>query len=97
METYLGQFLFIRNNGDHTLAVSRLSGTFFIGCGENDFLKFPNRHFRDTLVSLGIEHEYSEAPGTHEPAFFIPFITRGLERALPALPEAPNPFLIEKD
>ncbi len=69
----------------------------FFGCGENDVLKFPNRHFRDTLVSLGIEHEYSEAPGTHEPAFFIPFITRGLERALPALPEAPNPFLIDKD
>jgi enterochelin esterase-like enzyme len=78
-------------------ASSRPRPDIFFGCGENDFLKYPNRHLRDTLVSLGIEHEYSESPGTHEPAFFVPFITRGLEHALPALPEAPNPFFTDKD
>lgn len=67
----------------------------FFGVGTNDMLMYPNRHFRDTLASLGIDFTYKEGPGMHEPPFFIPFISDGLSHAVPdAAPPPPNPFAI---
>lgn len=67
----------------------------FFGVGTNDMLMTPNRHFRDTLTSLGIEHTYAEIPGTHDPAVFIPLISQGLARVIKdTAPEPPNPFTV---
>jgi S-formylglutathione hydrolase FrmB len=37
-----------------------------LDCGTEDFLIDANRTFRDHLQTLGIEHEYEEAPGAHD-------------------------------
>lgn len=42
----------------------------FMACGTEDFALEPNRHFHNVLCGLGVEHEYIEAPGVHNWAFW---------------------------
>lgn len=56
-----------------------------IDCGTEDFLIENNRLFHQKLISLGIDHEYLERPGTHEWAYWdsgilgsLPFMKKQL-------------------
>ena len=70
----------------------------YIACGRNDMLKFPNRKFCAGLDGFGIPYTYEEGPGSHEWAFWKPYLRRGLDHAIGA-PAAPpqNPFWVEDD
>lgn len=68
----------------------------FFACGYNDLLAEPNRELHNRLSELGVEHTYSECPGTHEPAVFEAKMIEGLDRlSLEKIPEPPNPFWVD--
>jgi len=67
----------------------------FWGCGTNDLLSEPSRTLDTELTALGVEHDYREYPGTHDPEVFTPTLYDGLNRILKKLPDMPNPFWID--
>lgn len=69
----------------------------YIACGANDMLKDGNRAFSEYLDSIGFEHFYEEGPGTHEWAFWKPYIKRGLEHFIKPKEHAKLPFRVEAD
>ena len=70
----------------------------YIACGYNDMLREDNRSLCDYLDSIGMPYFYEEGPGTHEWAFWNPYLRRGLAHVIKDAPPAfPNPFWVEKD
>ena len=70
----------------------------YIACGENDILKAPNRAFCRRLDELGIPYTYEEGPGSHEWAFWKPYLRRGLDHVLGGPADNPhNPFWVDDD
>lgn len=50
----------------------------YFRCGTEDGLIHVNRLYHDHLNSLGIDHQYEEAPGAHQWAFFGPSLEKAL-------------------
>ncbi len=70
----------------------------YIACGRNDMLKYPNRAFCASLDALGVPYTYEEGAGSHEWAFWKPYLRRGLDHVLGGPAEPPkNPFWVEDD
>lgn len=70
----------------------------YIACGYNDMLRKDNRALCDYLDSIGFPYFYEEGAGSHEWAFWTPYLRSGLEYVLKARPSAfKNPFWVEKD
>ncbi len=70
----------------------------YIACGYNDELRADNRSLCDYLDEIGMPYFYEEGPGSHEWAFWNPYLRRGLDRIITDRPPAfPNPFWVEKD
>ena len=70
----------------------------YIACGRNDMLKYANRAFCARLEELGVPYTYEEGPGSHEWAFWRPYLLRGLDHVLGAPPAPPpNPFWVEDE
>lgn len=68
----------------------------YIACGYNDMLKHDNRLLCKTLDEVGISYFYEEGPGSHEWAFWKPYLRRGIEHVLQCRPiEFKNPFYVE--
>lgn len=87
-----------KNAAKYLLENNKPIPDLYIACGWNDMLKFENRRLCENLDELGVPFVYEEGPGSHEWAFWTPYLRRGLEHALPgeAVPMK-NPFWIEKD
>ncbi len=69
----------------------------YIACGYNDMLADENRNLVEYLRSVGLPLTYEEGPGTHEWAFWRPFLKRGLIHALGEPTNImENPFWVEK-
>jgi len=77
---------------------SRPRPEIYIACGWNDELRASNRDFSAYLDSIGIEHFYEEGPGTHEWAFWDPYLKKGLAHVMKKeITPMPNPFWVEDD
>ena len=51
----------------------------FICCGTEDMLITSNRDIHSHLAKLGVQHEYREAPGIHNWAFWDEYIEKAME------------------
>ena len=61
-------------------------------------LKHANRAFCASLDELGVPYTYEEGPGSHEWAFWKPYLRRGLDHVLGTPPAPPqNPFWVEDE
>ena len=70
----------------------------YIACGWNDTLRDDNRKLTKALDEIGFPYFYEEGPGSHEWAFWTPYLRRGLEHVLNTKGETmPNPFWVECD
>lgn len=68
----------------------------YIACGYNDNLKYDNRRLCKYLNEIGLPYYYEEGPGTHEWAFWKPYLRRGLEHIIKDKPPAfINPFWVD--
>lgn len=70
----------------------------YIACGYNDNLRKDNRELCDYLDEIGMPYFYEEGPGSHEWAFWNPYLRRGLDHVIKDKPPVfQNPFWVEKD
>ena len=69
----------------------------YLACGYNDRLKYGNREYSEFLDSIGYEHIYEEGPGTHEWAFWKPFIKKGLSTIIPTRSRGKSQLWVEAD
>ena len=54
----------------------------YMACGTEDFLLAPNRKMRDFLKRQKADYYYTEGPGVHDWAFWIPHAQEGIEYLL---------------
>ncbi|MDR1176792.1 MAG: esterase family protein [Treponema sp.] len=77
--------ILLGNHADPKALAKKLSETpgkaprIYQACGSEDFLIGQNRDFHQYLQDLGIQHEYTESPGIHDPNFWIPAFSKALE------------------
>ncbi len=81
----------------HLAESGKLRPKLYIACGYNDRLKYGNREFSLYLDSIGIEHIYEEGPGTHEWAFWKPYMKQGLEALVETRKRSKSPLWVESD
>ncbi|MDR1328835.1 MAG: acetylesterase [Oscillospiraceae bacterium] len=64
----------------------------YMACGTEDFLLAPNRDVKKSLEETGFLFTYEEGPGTHDWAFWTPYLSRGLDRIGWLKPPPPSIF-----
>ncbi len=69
----------------------------YFACGRNDVLVLASRKFSKFLNDHEILHCYEESPGTHDSAFFDPYLKKALDKLpLDRRQAMPNPFWYEE-